>query len=279
VPQRTSTRGAPDDAQHTCLGRLVDFTEPAPDDVYLDITHRRGLSGEALAARVRHMTVVDAALQPTPGLPRATVRADACALPYRDHSFTLVTMRFTLHRLSDPRQAVREMLRVCRPGGRLIIADLIRRDHATGDRDRLERLRDPAHRATPSLAQLTDLLADAGADVRRLEVFTIERPAEPWLAGAKDEKTAVQLRQALTAEVDGGPRTGARPRVIGGELWFTQSLAHVAAVPAAPGAAERGRPGDAGAEQGHTRSAVPVAGVRAAADRTGEQPLTASDNL
>lgn len=157
------------------------------------------------------------------------VRAVVSALPYKDGVFTLVTTQYPVHRLNDPISAVREMLRVCRPDGRLIIAGLVRSSTATAERDRLERLRDPEHRGTPSLSRLTGLLVDAGANVRRLDVFVVERPAEPWLAGC-DDASAGAIRAALIAEIDGGPRTGAHPRIIGGELWFTQSWAQIAAV-------------------------------------------------
>lgn len=217
----------------TCLDRLVAFAEPVIDDVCLDVTYGHGPVTAALRPRVRFVTAVDAAPQPVlpADPPSATVRADPLALPFRDHSFTMVTTRFSLYRLPDRPRALREMLRVCRPGGRLIIADLIRTNHAKGDRDQLERLRDPDHPGTSSIAGLAEVLAGAGAAVQRFDIFTIERPAEPWLASAGDAITATQLRRALTAEVDGGPPTGARPRVISGELWFSQSFAHVAAVP------------------------------------------------
>jgi SAM-dependent methyltransferase len=220
----------------TCLDRLVDFAEPITADVCLDVTYGHGPVAAAIRPRVRFVTALDAAPQPMPAAdPRlTTVRADARALPFRDHSFTMVTTHFSLYRLPDPPRALREMVRVCRPGGRLVIADLIRTNHTNGDRDQLERLRDPDHPATPSISRLTDLLAGAGAAVHRFDVFTIERPAEPWLSAAGDAIAATQLRRALTAEVDGGPTTGARPRVISGELWFTQSFAHVAAVPLSP---------------------------------------------
>jgi SAM-dependent methyltransferase len=131
--------------------------------------------------------------------------------------------------MADPERALREMLRVCRPGGRLVIADLVRSNLAGADRGRIERLRDPAHPPAPSLARVVDLITDAGANVRRLDLFTVERPVEPWLADGPDPRVAEGIRTALIAEVDGGPRTGAKPRIIGGELWFTQSWAHVAA--------------------------------------------------
>ncbi|RFU43123.1 SAM-dependent methyltransferase [Actinomadura logoneensis] len=164
-------------------------------------------------------------------LPPGAVRADACALPYRDRSFTLVTARFTLFHLGPPERTLRELLRVCRRDGRVVVADLVRGNTAGTDRDRIERLRDPNHRGTPSIAGLTELVVSTGANVRRLDVFTVERPLEPWLAGAPDPDAADVIRTELLDEVDGGPRTGAKPRIIGGELWFTQSWAHLAVEP------------------------------------------------
>jgi SAM-dependent methyltransferase len=248
------------------LRRLLEFVEPDRDDVCLDVARGRGPMPAALAPQVRHMTAVDAvpAPEPTRGgrmstvefgtgpvritgddrppaaatredpRPRPagrTVKADATALPYRDGTFSLVTARFSLYSLGDPDQVLRELLRVCRSGGRLIIADLVRGNLTGPERDRIERLRDPDHPGTPSIARLTDLITTAGASIRRLDVFTVERPIEPWLAGARDSASADRIREALTDEVDGGPRTGAKPRVIGGELWFTQSWAHLAAEP------------------------------------------------
>ncbi|SEG92309.1 Methyltransferase domain-containing protein [Thermomonospora echinospora] len=243
------------------VDRLVDFTEPSPADECLDLSHGRGPLPAALEPLVRRVTAVDTT-QVTAGttgplpVPRGSgsggrtptvlfdrsrthgggpgssaVRADACALPYRDGTFTLVTSRFSLRRLGDPAQVLREMVRVCRPGGRVVIAEAVRPAYDAPERDRLERLRDPGHPGLATVDGLTRLLAEAGAHVRRLERINVERPLEPWLADAPDPHGADDIRHALVNEVDGGPRTGARPRVIGGEMWFTQTWAYLAAEP------------------------------------------------
>ena len=106
------------------------------------------------------------------------------------------------------------------------IVDL-RPSHAAGLR-LATRLRDTARTTTRTFQELVELVEEAGGRTRRLDVFTIERPIEPWFADAGEPD---RIRRELTAELDGGPKTGARPRLIGRELWFAQSWAYVAAEP------------------------------------------------
>lgn len=51
------------------------------------------------------------------------VYADATKLPFDDASFDVVTISFGLRNVVDPDLALREMLRVLRPGGRLVICE------------------------------------------------------------------------------------------------------------------------------------------------------------
>jgi SAM-dependent methyltransferase len=225
-------RAAPDTAPHALplIPARSPRTEPGPV-LRAESPAMSRVTAPALVSTTAP-TAIPASVPAPPD--RRTIRpvqASTLALPYKDGVFTLVTAQLALHSLADPLTSVREMLRVCRSDGRLIIAGRVRTNAASAERDRLERLRDPAHAGTPALSRLTGLLAEAGADVRRLDVFVVERPVEPWLA-ACDEVSADRIRAALFDEIDGGPRTGVRPRLIAGELWFTQCWAHIAAVPA-----------------------------------------------
>jgi ubiquinone/menaquinone biosynthesis C-methylase UbiE len=49
---------------------------------------------------------------------------DARALPFKDDSFDLVYTRFMLEYVKSPQDIVGEILRVCRPGGRVLLQDL-----------------------------------------------------------------------------------------------------------------------------------------------------------
>jgi demethylmenaquinone methyltransferase/2-methoxy-6-polyprenyl-1,4-benzoquinol methylase len=51
------------------------------------------------------------------------VEADATALPFGDDAFDAVTMSFGLRNVNEPRAALSELLRVTKPGGRLVICE------------------------------------------------------------------------------------------------------------------------------------------------------------
>jgi demethylmenaquinone methyltransferase/2-methoxy-6-polyprenyl-1,4-benzoquinol methylase len=51
------------------------------------------------------------------------VAGDALQLPFRDEAFDAVTISFGLRNVADPGAALAELLRVTRPGGRLVICE------------------------------------------------------------------------------------------------------------------------------------------------------------
>jgi ubiquinone/menaquinone biosynthesis C-methylase UbiE len=132
---------------------------PRVDDTVLDVAGGTGIVSRALAHRVARAVVVDS----TPAMidegrrhavaERLTnlqfVRGAAANLPYA--AFTLVFARFVLHHLIDPHQALTEMARVCRPGGRVVVMDLAAStDPRIAERqDRMEQLRDRSHVRMP----------------------------------------------------------------------------------------------------------------------------------
>ena len=60
--------------------------------------------------------------EPGPG-PVRFVAGDALQLPFRDQAFDAVTISFGLRNVADPQAALAELLRVTRPGGRLVICE------------------------------------------------------------------------------------------------------------------------------------------------------------
>lgn len=113
---------------------LLDLAGPLEGRTVLDVgcgdgTLLRHLHAHG-AARVlgcdadRRMVTRAHAASVSQGMPLGVVAAQAQALPFPDDSVDLVTCITVLAFVPDPVAAVREMARVLRPGGRLIIGDL-----------------------------------------------------------------------------------------------------------------------------------------------------------
>jgi len=58
-----------------------------------------------------------------PAGPVSFVAGDALRLPFADQAFDAVTISFGLRNVADPDVALAEMLRVTKPGGRLVICE------------------------------------------------------------------------------------------------------------------------------------------------------------
>ena len=61
-------------------------------------------------------------------------RADSQAMPFKDNFFDGAYCKFALWPLREPVRAIREMVRVVRPGGRLVIVEVERKKRIEGSR-------------------------------------------------------------------------------------------------------------------------------------------------
>lgn len=115
------------------VARSVDAV---PGERVLDLAAGTGTSARAFAAAGARCVACDFSLgMLCAGLARGRgsaagsvsfVAGDALALPLRDACFDAVTISFGLRNVADPHAALREMLRVTRPGGRLVVCDFSR---------------------------------------------------------------------------------------------------------------------------------------------------------
>ncbi|SEF84860.1 Ubiquinone/menaquinone biosynthesis C-methylase UbiE [Thermomonospora echinospora] len=224
------------------LARLVEFIEPELDleDVVLEVCSGTGRVSRAIARRVRHVTALDRSPEAIregkreadqDALMNVTfARGDATDLPYADRSFTLLLTRSALHRVEDPAAVLRELVRVSRPGAGLVVADVVRPEGVDGDPDEPAKLRDPAHRELLTAERIAELIGEAGADVRRRDLFDVVRPVDAWLAEVgTPAEAAGEIRARLKAELDGGPATGLRPVLAEDELCVTLATAYLGA--------------------------------------------------
>jgi len=106
---------------------VADALKLAPGERVLDLAAGTATSSAALALTGADVVGCDFSL----GMLRAArphdgvelVAGDALRLPFADGSFDAVTMSFGLRNTADTDLALRELLRVTRPGGRLVVCE------------------------------------------------------------------------------------------------------------------------------------------------------------
>ncbi len=101
---------------------------PRPGELVLDLAAGTGTSSLPLQQAGARVFPTDFSMgmllvgkQQYPALD--FVQADAMQLPYADDSFDAVTISYGLRNIEDTAAALAEMLRVTKPGGRLVIAE------------------------------------------------------------------------------------------------------------------------------------------------------------
>ncbi len=109
-----------------------------PEMVVADVGAGTGFVAAGLASRVARVYAVDGspamlevARRNLTGFSNVEYRlADGAALPFGDATLDAVFANMYLHHCLDPQAAIQEMVRVLKPGGRLVLTDLDRHEHA-----------------------------------------------------------------------------------------------------------------------------------------------------
>lgn len=120
------------------------------------------------------------------------VRGAVERLPFHDGIFDLAYGRSVLHHVLDTRSMVREVARVVRPGGRVVVNDSVSSEdpRESKNHNRMERLRDPSHgRMLPS-TELVGLFLRNGLQIVQVRAHRYRRDLQEFLDIAAPETAA-----------------------------------------------------------------------------------------
>lgn len=117
-------------AGNSWLWRLqtVRAIAPVEGERILDIAAGTGTSSAAIARTGAEVVAVDF----SPGMIEVGrkkhpaiefIEADAASMPFSANSFDAVTISFGLRNIENPRKALKEMYRVLKPGGRIVVCE------------------------------------------------------------------------------------------------------------------------------------------------------------
>jgi SAM-dependent methyltransferase len=239
--QATLFSTAPAITDEEALGMIIRAARPTPADRLLDVACGPGLVVCAFAPHVREATGIDMTpamlerarqLAADKGVTKvAWRRGDVYSLPYDDGSFTIVTTRFSCHHFLDPAAVLREMVRVCTPGGRIVVVD----DYASEDPakaaafNQLEKLRDPSHSRALSLTELKGLFGTVGLPDPDATFYELRGDVPGLLARSfpnpGDDLKITEMFRASAAD----DHLGVPVRLDGNDIYYAYPVAILAA--------------------------------------------------
>jgi ubiquinone/menaquinone biosynthesis C-methylase UbiE len=187
------------------LNRIVQWADAGPDDSVLDVACGPGLLACAFARVAKHATGLDMTpamleqalkTQQEQGLNNVSwQQGDVYSLPFPEAQFSIVSSRFAFHHLQDPLTALKEMKRACKPGGRIVVADMSPLPEKAAALNAAELLRDPSHARAMPVEELRGLFEQAGLAVPQVSSYRMEGELEDLLSRSfPNEGDADRLR-------------------------------------------------------------------------------------
>jgi demethylmenaquinone methyltransferase / 2-methoxy-6-polyprenyl-1,4-benzoquinol methylase len=108
--------------------QVIDAVDPQPGELVLDLAAGTGTSSQPFLDRGATVVPCDFSVgmlrvgkKARPHLP--FVAGDGTRLPFADDTFDAVTISFGLRNIVDPDAGLRDLLRVTKPGGRLVVCE------------------------------------------------------------------------------------------------------------------------------------------------------------
>ncbi len=195
--------------------RLVEAAQPAPESRVLEVATGPGYVALAFAAVAREVVGIDLTDAPLAiarknreerGVTNVSFEsADANQLPFADDSFDMAICRLAFHHFDTPQRVLSEMARVCRPGGKIAVEDLIASEWP--DRadyyNQWERLRDPSHTTALSVSQLLAFYTAAGLELEAIQSEHRTQDVAQWMRNSQTPPdTAQAVRKLIQEDAD-----------------------------------------------------------------------------
>ena len=216
------------------LNYTVSCVAPDKQDIILEVAAGTCACGRSFAPLAHTVVCLDATLPMlTVGKEKADsshmnnmifVKGYAEELPFLNENFDIVFSRLAFHHFTDTNTVFSEMVRVLRPGGKLVLIDMEAADEElrnTGDE--IETLRDPSHVKNLSMSEMMNLFAMYNFTVEKCEKTEMKQNLKSWLALTKTpEQIQAEITERMKNDMDGTDKTGFFPYMEHNEICFNQ---------------------------------------------------------
>lgn len=150
------------------------------------------------------------------------VLADGAALPFASGSVDLVASAQALHHIQQPVSVLKEMRRVVKGDGRVLIVDQVATEKAEEAlaMNELDRLRDPSHASCRPPSAFRIMVGAAGLAIEKEEIHASQDHLSKWMS--RDEFPAKRVAAVEAFVAEHGAQTGMDFQSDGDDWIFTR---------------------------------------------------------
>ena len=216
------------------LLKTISLIKPQQQDTVLETAAGTCICGRSLAPLVHSVVCLDA----TPAMLQigkkaaeennlknmTFIKGFSEDLPFLENSFDIVLSRLSFHHFTDVETSFKEMLRVLKPGGKLIVIDMgATVKELRKIQDEIETLRDPSHVKNLSTEEIQSLFEKYRLELKEKDITEIPQNLQNWMKLTKTpETTQQQIIQRMKNELNGGLKTGFFPYIKDEQIYFNQ---------------------------------------------------------
>lgn len=218
----------------SAIEMLIELSHAHKEDLVLDVACGPGLVACAFAPHVRHIegiditqAMIDQAQQRQQGAGLKNVSwktGTVDPLPYSNETFSLVITRYSFHHFLQPYDALSEMIRVCRPGGRILVTDAVLPANKAEAYDQMEQMRDSSHTRVLKIGEVDKWFKAFGLIECQQCGYSVDVELEAQLnASFPKPGDDVRLREMITNDI-GKNRLGINAQRQNGSVRFSYPI-------------------------------------------------------
>jgi len=149
---------------------------------------------------------------------------DVTALPYEDNSFNIVLTRYSFHHFVETGIVFKEMIRVCKPNGKIMVIDVSIPDDKNEFYDQMEKLRDPSHTNALTPKEFQKLFSDIRLINQEQSSYSVDMELEAQLKASfpnpgDDDKLRIIFKNDI-----GIDKLGVNAHFINNEIHFSYPI-------------------------------------------------------
>ncbi|MDQ8184617.1 class I SAM-dependent methyltransferase [Pelagicoccus sp. SDUM812002] len=218
-------------AHSDAIDRLVEIAKVHPLDHVLDIACGPGLVSNAFAKKAAHVTGIDLT-QAMVDLANRNASSnttfeigDAAKLRFKEAQFDMVVTRYSIHHFEFPDECLAAMARVCKPGGKIVLADMQPPARAKQAFNELERLRDPSPQSAFTDTEMQKFIETAGFELQAIETYDVTVDLDEQLKSSFPNQKDGERFRSLVIEDIGRDSYAIRSRCAGERYHYDYPIA------------------------------------------------------